>query len=209
MQKTSTHYLKVSMLLLALILLSSLLRSQTLIYYWNFNDNVPGSNQNWEQPISAAIGAAEITYTFTEAFSFGGTTINGIEGEENGGSLCPRGGADNINNGEYFTMTAPTTGYQDIELSYPTRRTSTGFHTQEIKYTVDGATWLIKETIDISAFQSNWVADQLISVSFAGVDGVDNNPNFAIRIVLTGATAPAGNNRFDNMKITGVQIGLK
>ncbi len=194
-------------LLVILAFLPAMALGQTLMYYWNFNDNVPGSNQNWQQPIPAHIGDAEITYTFTEAFSFGGTTINGIEGEVSGGSLAPRGGLDNVNNGEHFTMAAPTTGYQDIELSYPTRRTSTGFHTQEIKYTIDGSTWITKETVDISGFQNNWVADQLITVSFAGVAGVDNNPNFAIRIVLTGATSAAGNNRFDNIRISGSAAG--
>ena len=123
---------KLSGLLLITMLLPVMLWGQSLMYYWNFNDNVPGSNQNWQQPIPATIGTAEITYTFTEAFSFAGTTINGIDGEVNGGSLAPRGGTDLVNNGEYFTIAAPTTGYQDIVLTYPTRRTSTGFHTQQI-----------------------------------------------------------------------------
>lgn len=186
---------------------SSFLQGQTLIYYWNFNDNVPGSNENWAQPIAATIGNAEISYTFTEAYSFGGTTINGIDGEENGGSFAPRGGADNINNGEHFTMSVSTAGYQDIILTYPTRRTGTGFTTHEVQYTVDGSSWITKETFDISGFENNWVAGQLITVNFSGDAGVDDNEDFAIRIILTGATSAAGNNRFDNIQINGSQPG--
>jgi hypothetical protein len=186
---------------------ANLLQGQTLMYYWNFNDNVPPTNTNWSQPIPATIGSAEITFTFTEAYSFAGTTINGIDGEVNGGSLAPRGGTDNVNNGKYFIMTASTAGYQDIILSYPTRRTTTGFTTQEIQYTIDGSTWLTKETVDISGFDNNWLASQLITINFSGISGVDDNEDFAIRIVLTGATSAAGNNRFDNIQIRGSQPG--
>ncbi|MBE0661502.1 MAG: choice-of-anchor J domain-containing protein [Bacteroidales bacterium] len=192
---------------LLLVFATNALHAQTLLYYWNFNDNVPATDENWTQPIMSQIGDAEISYTFTEAYSFSGTTINGIEGEVNGGSFAPRGGVDVVNNGAYFTITAPTTGYQDIILTYPTRRTSTGFHTQEIQYTIDGTNWLPKESIDISLFVSNWVEGQVINVNFSGVAGVDDNPDFAIRVILTGAGTSAGNNRIDNIKVTGSQPG--
>jgi PKD repeat protein len=190
-----------------LTLCVQMVSAQQLIHYWNFNDNEPGSNSNWSQPITSQIGTGQITYTFTEAYSFGGTTINGIDGEVNGGSFAPRGGADMINNGEYFTITAPTTGYENIELKYPTRRTSTGFSSQEIKYTIDGTTWQTKQTIDISGFENNWLASQLITIDFSGITAANNNPDFAIRIVLTGATSSAGNNRFDNIRVSGLMPG--
>lgn len=207
MNKKVLFTARILTLVIFLGIFSNTLQGQTLIYYWNFNDNIPGSNENWAQPIAATIGDAQITYTFTEAYSFAGTTINGIDGEENGGSLAPRGGTDNINNGEYFTMALSTAGYQDIILTYPTRRTGTGFTTHEIQYTVDGSTWITKETIDISGFDNNWVAGQLITVNFSGDAGVDDNEDFAIRIILTGATSAAGNNRFDNIQINGSQPG--
>jgi hypothetical protein len=200
-------FTKLHVVIVVIALSSNYLNAQELIYYWNFNDNAPAANTNWDQPIPATIGNAEITYTFTEAYSFAGTTINGIDGEVNGGSFAPRGGNEMINNGAHFTMSAPTTGYQDIILSYPTRRTSTGFNTQEVQYTVNGTTWLTKEIIDISGFDNNWVAGQLVTINFSGVSGVDNNPSFAIRIILTGATSAAGNNRFDNIRINGAQPG--
>jgi hypothetical protein len=207
MIKKVLTFVKTIALFVSIFLISTNIKSQELIYYWNFNEDIPGTNTNWDQPIDATIGNAEISFTFTEAYSFGGTTINGVEGEENGGSLAPRGGTDNVNNGAYFTMTAPTSGFQDIILTYPTRRTSTGFTTQEIQYTVDGINWQTKETIDISGFDNNWLAGQLITVNFSGVADVDDNPDFAIRIVLTGVTSSAGNNRFDNIRISGSQPG--
>ncbi|MBE0661501.1 MAG: PKD domain-containing protein [Bacteroidales bacterium] len=207
MRKKVLLFNKITFIAFILLLGSNIAKSQQLLYYWNFNDNVPPTNANWAQPIPSQIGGAQISYTFTEAFSFAGTTFNGIEGEVNGGSLSPRGGVDNINNGESFTMSIPTTSYENIGLSYATRRTSTGFTTQEVQYTTNGSTWQTKQIIDISGFDNNWLANQVITLDFTGDAGVNNNPNFAIRIIVTGSTSSAGNNRFDNIKITGLQPG--
>ncbi len=178
----------------------------SLLHYWNFNDNVPESNTNWDQPIASQIGNGQITYTFSQAYSFVGTTINGIDGEVNGGSFAPRGGDGLVNNGRYFTIAAPTTGFGDIELSYATRRTSTGFTTQEIQYTIDGTTWLTHETVDISDFSNDWLVSQVIWVDFSAISGVSDNPDFAIRVVLDGASGSTGNNRFDNIQVNGRSV---
>jgi len=194
-------------LLIAVLITVSGVYSQNLVYYWNFNTNTPGTDQSWAQPIASTVGNAQITYTFTEAYSFTGTTINGVGGETAGGSFAPRGGLDNVNNGAYFTMTASTVGYEGVILTYPTRRTSTGFTTQEIKYTIDGNDWITKQIVDVSGYENNWVASQLVTADFSSDQGVSNNPNFAIRIILTGATSAVGNNRFDNIQIVGVSQG--
>jgi len=175
-----------------------------LIHYWNFNDDTPADDStNWDDPIDATIGSGYLEYEFSEAYSFGGTTINGIGDEENGGSFSPRGGPNNENNGEYFDLIAPTTGYNNIVMTYPTRRTSTGFSTQTIYYTANGVDWIFKETLDISSYENNWKASQLITVDFSGIPEASNNALFAIRIYLDGAASASGNNRFDNIRIMG------
>lgn len=195
--------MKRTMIVLALLLMVCGVFAQTILHYWNFNNSTPATDTNWTQPIAAAQGTGQIAYTFSEAWSFTGTTINGVTGEVNGGSFCPRGGVDNVNNGAYFTITAPTTSMDNIVMTYATRRTTTGFNSHEVKYTIDGSTWLTKETLSLVGFENNWVPGQMFTVDFTGVTGVANNPNFAIRMVLTGATSATGNNRFDNIQITG------
>lgn len=199
--------MKKTLVLFALILALGAVYGQNLVYYWNFNQNTPPTETTWGQPIEAAIGDAEITYTFTEAFSFAGTTLNGVDGEVNGGSFAPRGGADTVNNGAHFTIHASTVGLDNIVLSYPTRRTSTGFTTQEVKYTVNGTDWISKYTLDLSDFENNWVAGQMMEVDFSGTPGVANNPNFAIRVVMEGCSSAAGNNRIDNIRISAASQG--
>ena len=177
--------------------------SQELIYYWNFNSNTPATDTNWEQPIAATTGDAEITYTFSEAYSFGGTTINGVTGEESGGSFAPRGGVDMVNNGKDFILDIPTSGYSNISISFPLRRTSTGFTQIEVLYTLDGSQWTSKETIDITAWESSWLDQQIVSVDFTSITDVNSNANFKVKFVLTGSSSAVGNNRIDNIKVTG------
>lgn len=199
--------MKKTLLILAVILAFGAVYGQNLVYYWNFNANTPGTDQTWNQPVASTIGNGELTFTFTEAYSFTGTTINGTDGEVNGGSFAPRGGVDQVNNGAYFTLNASTEGYDNIVLTYPTRRTSTGFTSQEVKYTVNGTDWVTKQTVDVSGFENAWVAGQMVTVDFTGVAGVANNPNFAIRVVLNGASSASGNNRIDNIRITAASQG--
>ncbi len=177
-----------------------------LIYYWNFNDDVPASGTNWVQPIASQIGSGALTYSFVNAVSYGGTTINGVDGEENGGSFVPQGGEGNINNGEYFELAVPTSGFEEIYLSYPTRRTSTGFTTQEIQYSLDGTSWISHSTIDISAFGNDWETNQIVVADFSGISAVNDNADFAVRIILDGASSNLGNNRFDNIRVSGQEI---
>jgi endonuclease I len=188
------------------VTLNQSVEEDTLFAYWNFNDNVPATDTNWGSPILATTGTGQITYTFTQAYSYAGTTINGIDGEVNGGSFCPRGGVGIENNGAYFTIAVPTTGHENIKIIYPTRRTSTGFTHHEIQYTVNGTDWIVKETFDITAFQNNWVASQLITIDFAGIATVNNNPNFAVRIILSGAGGETGNNRIDNIRVASSTV---
>lgn len=195
------------MLVLALLLVFGMVHAQTLVYYWNFNAGTPANDQTWAQPIASTIGDAELTYTFAEAFSFAGTTINGIDGEVNGGSFAPRGGADTQDNGESFTLSFSTIGYDNIIVSYPSRRTSTGFTTQTFEYSIDGDNWIEKEVVSLVGWENNWFADQMVEVDFTGITGVADNPNFAVRIILDGATSAAGNNRIDNIRVTAASQG--
>jgi hypothetical protein len=173
------------------------------VHYWNFNADVPATNANWDQPINATQGTGQLTYSFANAVSYGGTAINGMDAEVTGGSFVPQGGEENINNGEHLDLAAPTTGYENIILSYATRRTSTGFSSQEIQYSINGIDFINKETVDVSAHANNWVAGQVITVDFSEIPAANNNPNFKIRVVVTGATTSTGNNRFDNIQVNG------
>lgn len=172
--------------------------------YWDFNDNPPTSG-NWTQPIAANYGTGSLTYTFVNAVSFTGTTINTMIGDlANGGSFVPQSGTDNVNNGEEFVMAVNTTDLENIVLTYATQRTSTGFTSQAIWYSLDGGLNYTLFTT-ITSIASSWEVKEL---DFSSVTGANDNASFMVKIVVDGATGTTGtgNNRFDNISFFGDEI---
>ncbi|MCB5283992.1 MAG: lamin tail domain-containing protein [Candidatus Cloacimonetes bacterium] len=170
--------------------------------YWDFNDGAPGSGVNWTQPVAANYGTGFLTYTFANAVSFTGTTLNTMVGDVvNGGSFVPQGGTGNVNNGKEFVMTVNTTDLENITLTYATQRTSTGFTDQAIWYSLDGGQNYTLFTT-FTSIASSW---EVKEVDFSSVTGANDNPNFMVKIVLDGAsgTQGTGNNRFDNISFFG------
>ncbi|HOY85754.1 MAG TPA: fibronectin type III domain-containing protein, partial [Candidatus Syntrophosphaera sp.] len=169
--------------------------------YWDFNDNIPASSTNWTQPVTANFGTGSLTYTFTQAYSYTGITLNTMAGDlVAGGSFVPRGGQNNEeNNGAEFVMTVNTTDLENIVLTYATQRTSTGFTDQALWYSLDGGQNYTLFTT-ITSIADSWEVKQ---IDFASVTGANDNPNFMVKIVLTGASSESGNNRFDNISFFG------
>ena len=170
--------------------------------YWDFNDDVPASNTNWGQTIIANYGTGELTHDFTQAYTFAGTTVNTMAGDEvAGGSFAPRGGAGGTaNNGKGFVMTVDTTGLENIVMTYATRASETGFSTQSIYYSVDGgANYTLFDTLT----GMNVTTWSVQTMDFSSIEDANNNPNFQVKIVLDGASTEAGNNRFDNISFFG------
>jgi len=170
----------------------------TTLHYWHFNTGRPDEDENWEQPIPAVVGDGEITYTMDEALSFTGTEMNADYGDAPGGSFAPRNEA---NNGEYIEITAPTTGYDDILLSYATRRSGGGFREQHIEYSLDGGDnyqhhmVLTEDHIPTDAWD-------VVNINFGNIEEANDNPDFMIRITFYDADTALGNNRLDNIRIS-------
>ncbi len=131
--------------------------------------------------------------------SFAGTTTNRIGAYPSGGSLSPQGGADTSNNGMSIVFEVNTEGYQQINVSWAQRGTSTGFSSREFAYSTDGSSFT---TVNVdSGTLSGWE-----TAAFDLTDEADVNDQASVyfRITLDGATSTAGNNRFDNITVTGV-----
>lgn len=173
--------------------------AQTNIHYWDFNSGATLTAGNkWPSPIAATstVNSGTVTHNFTNTEDFGGTTLDAA------GFAVPTAGAafcvvDALNNDKSFILNVPTTGYQNIKLSYATRGTSTGFANQVIDYSTDGTTYTNFTTI---TGRTN-ITFTLQTVDFTSITAANNNPNFKIRITVNGATSTGGNNRFDNIRV--------
>ena len=133
-----------------------------------------------------------------------------------------------------FSIAVSTAGYSDISLSWHQRNSNTGANRMRLKYTIDGETWLDFDATDENASNTNITVNPtqdrgfdngmfihnsgndwfFRTADFTGMAGVDDNPDFAIRLVTafpTGETSyvgcggnygSAGTTRFDNVIFT-------
>ncbi len=178
-----------------------------VMHYWNFNSS-PGVDWGFNQiDPTSSIGGGLITHNFTTGpEDFGGTTINNENNDIAGTAFCPQGAAGLVNNSKYILVELPTTNYENIILSYATQRTSTGFTTQTVSYSLNG-TFNDEEIYEtLTGIGENF---ELKIISFVNVAGVDHNQNFKIKITFDGATTNVGNNRIDNLKVSGNLISTR
>jgi hypothetical protein len=131
---------------------------------------------------------------------FTGTTVNGRPGEVAGDSLAIIGSE---NSGRYFLLELDE-AITDGVLTYATRGTGTGYSFHNIDYSTDnGATWF-----DLAYLNANMTsAWQPFTVNigdvFASTYGHESN---LIRITVESGGGTNGNNRFDNITISGTLV---
>jgi len=172
------------------------------IHYWNFNNNVPATGQQWPNSITADSSNGLLTHNFPDVESFAGTVLNGENNEVAGGSFSPKGTA---NNDFSMVFSVPTVFFKDIIFSYASKGTASGYNDQSIFYSTDGANFDSLTCYLASGF--DWI---IRAVDFSNIPYVNNNPLFKIKIIIRGATSIYGNNRFDNIKVIGNQYsGIK
>ncbi len=184
--------------------------NSVLIYYWNFN-SLSGTLTSVSPDLTKIPNStAAITYEgsgagIMDSFS-PGYDLNTQNNEVSGSGLRARNPSDT----KTLLISLPTTGYKTIVVQFATAKTSSGATTQSYSYTIDGINYT---TADLTTTVFNPTVDpvaSLVSLDFSSITGVENNPNFKIKINFSGATASGatGNNRFDNLTVKGVPLSL-
>lgn len=193
-----------------------------LIAYWDQNSNdLPGGGFGFtpsDFPQAADQGAGSLTLVdfdtttggvdgaYTTIQSFGGTTENAQPTIASGGSLSPQGGVDNggvfSNNGMGVVIQVDTSLYTDIAVSWAQRGTSSGFTSREFSYSTDGVNYTSFGT-DTGVLSSTWTTT---SYDLSAIDGLEGQSAAYFKITLDGATGSTGNNRFDNITVTGTLV---
>ncbi len=176
--------------------LSSAAQAQ-VIAYWNFNTTTSqatlfapsGGVNSGTASMSTNFGAADVT-------NFGGSTVNAQSGDPAGQALALVNQAEN---GNFLQFQVSTTGFSNIGLSFATQRTATGFNSDQLFYSTDGTTF--------TAFGSPYTPPAsfaLQAFDLSSVTALNNAPTAIFRIVFSGASSAAGNNRIDNLVISPV-----
>lgn len=178
---------------------------QTLIHYWNFNDNssatsvtTPSSTIVNGSLIAVSGGTSVIDFAGGTGQNFSIDNLNARNGDASGTHLRfnnPIGGALQFN--------LPTTGYNNVIVKFTTRKSTQGAGTQIWSYSTDGTTFVQYQTV--SPQDAN---PQLITFDFSTVQGTSNNPNFKLKVEFTAAGGGTGcNNRFDNFTVDASPAG--
>ena len=174
--------------------------AQTVITGFNFNGSTPGT-PGVTQLTSTQGQATSITTNFDRAFvtNFGGSTINAQNGDVAGQALALQGGTNNAQNGNYIQFAVSTVGFNNLALNFATQRTGTGFNANVISYSLTGVNGSFTNFTTYNPATSF----ALQTTDFSSVTGLNNNANVVLRIVFNGATSQAGNNRIDNLTLSG------
>ncbi|AZA84937.1 alkaline phosphatase [Chryseobacterium lactis] len=178
---------------------------QTLIHYWNFNDNAsaatittPSSTPANGSLTAIAGGTSEIDFANGTGQNFNTSNLNARNGDPSGTHLRfnnPIGGALQFN--------LPTTGYNNVVVKFTTRRSGQGAGTQSWSYSTDGTTFIPYQTV--TPQDAN---PQLITFDFSAISGVSNNPNFKLKVEFSATGGgTGGNNRFDNFTVDATSSG--
>ena len=206
--------------------------AQSQIALWNYN-TIIGSPTTYNADLGVGTSSIVGTLTIASAATGMDPIINNGCGAQNGvnpgaWAFTAAPGLTNESNGVQYNVS--TVGYQNIKFTWDQRWSGTSVNTVRVKYTTDGLAWTdfvmtdqnttyCNGVLDGGRFQNNGVGDQYrrVSVDFVAIPAVNNNPNFAVRIlaahyqasgefrqtVLTGSIATGGTWRFDNVKVDG------
>lgn len=179
-----------------------------LMHYWNFNSS---DTSKTTTPTTSIVTGAGLSFDFATVATVTGyydtvtstATQNARNGDAAGLSLRVRNPVNSM------TIKAPTTGYQNISVSYAVDRTSKGAATNAVYYSVDGGVNFINSGITASNYAPSLDPSYTLEkFDLSTIPAVNNNPNFQFKIVFSNAPAPgtSGNNRFDNLTVDGIKL---
>ncbi|NLD48943.1 MAG: T9SS type A sorting domain-containing protein [Clostridiaceae bacterium] len=178
---------------------------QKVIHYFHFN-NIK-NNTNIE-------GEIKSDYSFTSSASIqyqgnGAGYMDDVDGTtENIKMEAPAGKALRVRNPSdtrSLVIDIPTEGFRDIVFSYAVCRTKNGATKQSLYYntTDDDSSWtlfssgiMIKVNFETKTFD------------FSKIEETNNNPFFKVHLTFDeNSSELSGNNRFDNVTVSGTLIG--
>lgn len=111
------------------------------------------------------------------------------------------------NNNKSLTFGTSSSGYENVVVSFASRRTNTGFNSVQFAYSTDGSNFI---NFGSSYTPTSNYTGSLKTFDLSSVVAVADNPNALFRLTFNGASggASADNNRLDNIQINGTKIAV-
>ena len=184
----------------------------TLVHYWHFDDLGLDKLSEVESDFSRS-GLAAIRYvgegdgfmdsrTYREQDPVSNLNLHMDRQPDQGAVLRVR----NPSKGRALIMEVPSNGYEELKVSFATTRTTNGPTHQTAYYSVNGgADWvLLEDSYDVPLLP-DWA---LKTFDLSGVASANDNAYLQLKIGFAGEsiTGPDGNNRFDNISVSGTPM---
>lgn len=182
----ATFFTRTVVALGALVVTLGLTQAQPdQLAYWDFNDSdtVADGGVNAASSSLALVGGT--TATFVTGSPLDTATTNRGYNTTN----YPAQGTGNLTAGIVFNT--PTTGYINVTVQFDVRWSNTASRFLRFQYTTDGVNWINGDQL-VAPGGDSWYSSQSITnpngnfryyASFIGNTAVDNNPNFAFRVL--------------------------
>lgn len=203
--------MRIIIILLSILMLQSAFAQQTIAYWAQNNNTLPAGGNGFTPqsfPQAADEGSGQLSllninpaltsagaYSFVQ--SFAGSTVNTLPGYNAGGSLSLQGATNTSNNGASILLTTSSVGFQNLQLSYALQTTSTGFNQRVLSWSTNGV-----DFVEFARDQQNGNFS-VRSYDLAAITALNDQAEIFIKITVLGASNATGNNRFDNIVITG------
>jgi hypothetical protein len=177
--------------------------SGSLLYYWHFNTldtpvGVTSINADYSL-VAGVIGKFDYTNPIVgeqdmDAFDTG-TLLNAQMGEGSGKSVRVRNPSTN----RTLDFYVPTNLASGITFTYAVQRSAQGMSENVFSYSIDGTNFITDGLVqNVVTVTTSFV---VYSIDFTGIEAVNDNPNFRVRIAFNGNTTTTGNNRMDNITL--------
>ncbi|TVR89533.1 MAG: hypothetical protein EA411_02095 [Saprospirales bacterium] len=167
--------------------------------YWNFNSFDPNTDSqipadfNGSLKDSLKIDLSGFSGTIN---NFAGNANNALGGDAAGASLSL---VDEDGNGTYIEIKISMKNLRDLEISYWSSRTGTGFDANQWAYSLDGMNFTdFGPVIDPNSTSSG----ALETIDASGISAINGEEEVFLRYTVDGATSGSGNNRIDNLRLT-------
>ena len=98
-------------------------------------------------------------------------------------------------NGKSIVFAFSMNNYSNLQVSYATQGTATGFTSQQWDYSSDAINWLPVQTV--TSIPTSYAIKQLPVIT-----GLNNVQNAYLRVTFNGASSSTGNNRIDNVQLS-------
>lgn len=160
-----------------------------IIAQWNFNSATPdGSVSTGTTTPSTGTGTASAVGGITTSFSSGHTT-DPASTDNSGWSTTTYPASTGANKSAGVQFNVSTAGKQNTVIRWDQRSSNTGSKYSRLQYSTNGMTFTDFKTAVTMTAGSTFYS---LTNSLAGVPGVDNNPNFAFRIVTEWQSTATG-----------------